>query len=227
MPPVTALTSAEAMWRSTVGMCTRSRSKRSVSRPFVRAGDQVRQGQGVLTLQQQRVHGPERSLCRGRFGRLRGQPCVGVDVAEREVTPDVSHLWVGGERFADGRCRRAAQRTLGVPVLDDCDRRVGRPAVWSRDASAGSLRSRYHRCPGAEPENEVGSPAAAAPEATGREQAGEEDDGEYRREQTYVPAGGGGNGECHQVVDDEKRALSVDMTVPQPCAARPPRARPR
>lgn len=66
---------------------------------FVGVCDQVGQVQVVLAMQQQCVCGPERPLCRGGPGCLRGQECLRVDVAEREVTPDAAHLWVGGEQF--------------------------------------------------------------------------------------------------------------------------------
>ncbi len=102
--PVTALASADAMWRSTVGRCTLSRRSTALEAPdaeaqFVCVRDEIGEVQVVLALQQQRVHGPERSLCRCGFGCLRSQGRVRVDIAEREVAPDVVHLRVG-EQFA-------------------------------------------------------------------------------------------------------------------------------
>lgn len=128
--PVTALASADAMWRSPVGRCTLSRRSTALEAPdveaqFVCVRDEIGEVQVVLALQQQGVHGPERSLCRCGFDCLRSQGRVWVDIAEREVAPDVVHLRVGREQFAGDRLGRATVRAFEVPVLDDCDRCVG------------------------------------------------------------------------------------------------------
>lgn len=64
-------------------------------------------------MQQRCVCGPERPLCLGGLGGLgclRGQECLRVDVAEREVTPDTAYLRVGGEPFT----RRVAPVLAGA-----------------------------------------------------------------------------------------------------------------
>ncbi|KUJ36996.1 hypothetical protein ADL25_30140 [Streptomyces sp. NRRL F-5122] len=58
-----------------------------------------------------------------------------MDIAEREVAPDVAHLWVGREQFAGDRLGRAAVRAFEVPVLDDCARCVG----WTADVVSGCV----------------------------------------------------------------------------------------
>ena len=51
-----------------------------------------------------------------------------MDVAERQVPPDVPHVGEVGEELADDRLGLPAVRALEVAVLDDGDGRVDRPA---------------------------------------------------------------------------------------------------
>ena len=53
---------------------------------------------------------------------------VRVHVGKRKVAKDQSNLSVGlVEKVVDGWGRTAAVRALEVPVLDECNRRAGRP----------------------------------------------------------------------------------------------------
>ena len=90
--------------------------------------DEVAEGEGVLVVEQQVVHLPERALVGGGLGGLRGKLGVGMDVAERQVPPDVADVAEVAEELADDRLRLPAVGTLEVAVLDKRDRRLERPA---------------------------------------------------------------------------------------------------
>jgi hypothetical protein len=55
-------------------------------------GDQVFRSERVLVLEEQIVHFPESVLSCCGFCCLRGALCVGVDVAQRQVSPDVADV---------------------------------------------------------------------------------------------------------------------------------------
>ena len=79
-------------------------------------------------VEQQVVHLPERALGGGGLGGLGGELGVRVHVAQRQVPPDVADVAEVAQQLADDRLGLAAVRALEVAVLDDGDRRVGRPA---------------------------------------------------------------------------------------------------
>ena len=72
--------------------------------------DQVARLEGVLVLQEQVVHLPERVLVSGGFRGLGGELGVRVDVVQREVAPHVPDVAVAGEHVPAGRARPGRSR---------------------------------------------------------------------------------------------------------------------
>ena len=90
--------------------------------------DEIARSQRVLVVEKQVVHLPERVLRRGRFGSLRGELGMRVDVVERQVSPDVADVAEVTQELAQDRFRPPAVGTLEVAVLDHRDRSVEWPA---------------------------------------------------------------------------------------------------
>src|SRR5919106_3219923 len=71
----------------------------------------------LLVADKEIVHWPERPLCCGGLGRLGRQLRLRVDVAQREVAPDVAQFGREvGEQLTDRRLRPAAVGALEVSV---------------------------------------------------------------------------------------------------------------
>ena len=79
--------------------------------------------------EQEVVHLPEAPLRARRLGRLGGELGVVVHVGERQVAEDVAQVVAEAlVQLAHDAGRAAAERALEVAVLDERQRRVGRPA---------------------------------------------------------------------------------------------------
>ena len=99
-----------------------------VEAELARRSGRGRRAEGVLVVEQEVVHLPERSLLGRGLGGFRGQLGARVDVAQRQVPPHVADVAEVAEQLADDRFRLPAVRTLEVAVLDKRDRRLERPA---------------------------------------------------------------------------------------------------
>ena len=81
-----------------------------------------------LPLEQPIVHLPERALRGSGLGRFRGVLGLGMDHRQREFTEDKAELRAQPPlQFLDGGIRSAAVRTLKIPVLHQCQRRILAP----------------------------------------------------------------------------------------------------
>ena len=87
--------------------------------------DQVARLEGVLVVEHEVVHLPERVLVgRGLCG-LGGKLSMGVDVVQRQVSPDIADLCAEiAEELADDRFRLPAIGTLEVSVLEQRHGRI-------------------------------------------------------------------------------------------------------
>ena len=102
---------------------------RSTSRPSsLGVADEIVGAQTILVVEQQVVHLPEGSLLGGGLGCFRGHLGARVNVAQRQVPPDVADVTEVAEELADDRFRLTAVGTLEVAVLDKRDGRLERPA---------------------------------------------------------------------------------------------------
>src|SRR6266487_1158086 len=79
-------------------------------------------------VEQEIVHLPEGALLGGGLGGFRGELGAGVDVTQRQVSPDVADIAEIADELADDRFRLSAVGAFEVAVLDNRDRRVERPA---------------------------------------------------------------------------------------------------
>ena len=80
-------------------------------------------------VEEQVVHLPELPLRARRLGRLGGQLRARMDVGQRQVAEHEAEVVAEvGEELAQHRLRAPAVRALEVPVFDERDRRVLRPA---------------------------------------------------------------------------------------------------
>src|SRR5213076_488775 len=99
-----------------------------------RVADQIFRGEGVLMLEEQIVHLPEGALFRRSLGRLRRDLPMGMDVAQRQMPPDVPHVAELPQELADDGLGPAAVWTLEVAVLDQRDECLPRAsemiALW-------------------------------------------------------------------------------------------------
>ena len=68
-------------------------------------------------VEQDVVHRPKGSLCRGGLRRFGGQLGPGVHIAQRQVPPHVAQVPEAGQQFTDNRFGLAAVRALEVAVL--------------------------------------------------------------------------------------------------------------
>ena len=124
-PLSSALTTSRAM-RGAYWRWWTSSAKRSMSRPeLLCVAADVHGQQLVLMAEQGVVHVPEASLRARGLGRLGRHLRARVDVAERQMAPDVSELVSEGvQQLADDRLGLAAVGALVVAVLDQHHRGV-------------------------------------------------------------------------------------------------------
>src|SRR5919201_3510226 len=88
--------------------------------------DQIRLLERGLFGEQQVVHLPEGALLCGGLGGFGGHLCVGMDVVQWEVAPDVAEVAEVLHELADDGLGATAVQTLEVAVLDERDRRIRR-----------------------------------------------------------------------------------------------------
>src|SRR5271168_843570 len=93
-----------------------------------RVPDQVPRGQRALVVKQYVVHLPERTLARGRLGALGRELGVRMHVVQRQMPPYVPQVAEITQQLAHRALRKPAVRALEVPVLDEGDLRLLRPA---------------------------------------------------------------------------------------------------
>ena len=130
--PDTPLRSAESTSSATRAAPARlaswSAELARVEAGFGGVADQVGHQQRILVAQQQVVHGPEGALPGGGLRGLGGELGVRVDIVQREVAPDVTHVTVPGQQFPQHRLGLPAVGAFEVAVLDDGDDRLVRAA---------------------------------------------------------------------------------------------------
>src|SRR4051794_34985572 len=89
---------------------------------LLRVASEVIGSQLGLVRDEPLVHSPERALGTRRLRRLRRRLGMRVDVAQREMAPDVAKVFAEGlEQLPDDELGPATVRTLVVPVLDERD----------------------------------------------------------------------------------------------------------
>ncbi len=88
-----------------------------VEAELTRVADEVLRRELGLMAEQEVVHWPKGSLCRGCLGRLGGQLGPGVHIAERQVPPHVAEVPEAGQELTDDRFSLAAVRALEVAIL--------------------------------------------------------------------------------------------------------------
>ena len=86
--------------------------------------DEVAGSEGVLMLKEQVVHLPERVLTGCGFRGLGGDLRIGMDVAQRQMPPDVPDVSELLQELPHDRLRATAVGAFEIAVLDDSDRRI-------------------------------------------------------------------------------------------------------
>ena len=112
------------------------------------------------------MHLPESALGGGGLGGLGGELGVGVDIAQRQVPPDVADVTVAGQQFPEDRFGLAAVGALEVAVLHDGDRCPRR--------AADAVAARVDR--GAQIGDDLGGAERGPDLQPGRKQAGGPED---------------------------------------------------
>src|ERR687889_245234 len=88
---------------------------------LLRVSDEIGWLECVLVVEQQVVHLPERTLFGGCLGCLGSELGLGMDIAQRQVAPDVEDVAELAQEFSDERLGLSAVGAFEVTVLDDCD----------------------------------------------------------------------------------------------------------
>src|SRR5215213_11479974 len=88
---------------------------------LLRVSDEIGWLECVLVVEQQVVHIPERALFGGGLGCLGSELGLGVDIAQRQVSPDIANVAELAQELSDERLGLSAVGTFEVAVLDDRD----------------------------------------------------------------------------------------------------------
>src|ERR671917_2630323 len=92
----------------------------------LRVADEIGWLECFLLVEQQVVHLPERALFGGCLGCLGSELGLGMDIAQRQVAPDVADVAELAQELSDERLRLSAVGAFEVAVLDNRDGRFER-----------------------------------------------------------------------------------------------------